>query len=137
MERTSINPTDWGLAFQMDQGEIVTGATKHLRCSGQVDLRADTEAEIGISVEHLGDIAAQMRTALSNIDAILEQAGMTRADIVFLRFFTTDMDGFLTNYEIYAEWISQAGIRPPQSLLGLSRLALPDMLVEIEAEAEA
>ena len=40
--------------------------------------------------------------AVSNLDAILEKAGMNRHNIVSLRFFTTDIDGFLENYDIYA-----------------------------------
>ena len=137
MQRTSVNPSEWSLAFAFDQGEVITGGTRHLRCSGQVPLKADPDSELGISVEHVGDLAGQMTTALANIDGVLEKAGMARENIVFLRFFTTDVDGFLANYGIYAEWISAAGIRPPQSLLGISRLALPEMMVEIEAEAVA
>lgn len=135
MKRTSINPTNWGLAFQMDQGEIVEDATRYLRCSGQVDIREDPESEIGISVQYPHDMPRQMEIALANIDAILAKANMTRANIVLLRFYTTDVDKFLENYPIYADWISTAGIRPPQSLLGVARLALPELVVEIEIEA--
>ena len=46
MKRTSINPTEWGLAFKMDQGEVVEGATRHLRCSGQVALKSDPSQEL-------------------------------------------------------------------------------------------
>lgn len=31
------------------------------------------------------------------------------------RFFTTDVDGFLANYDVYAGWIEPAGVRPPQT----------------------
>lgn len=138
MQRTSINPpaSDWGLKYIMDQGEVVTGTTRRLRCSGQVALVSDPDADYGYRVEHKGDLAGQIRAALANIDKLLEGAGMTRANLVFLRFYTVDIDGFLANYQIYAEWIAPSGIRPPQTLLGLTRLADPDLLVEIEAEAE-
>jgi len=121
----------------MDQGEIVEGVTRHLRCSGQVSVVPDADSELGISVVASGDIRRQMSHALANIDAVLDKAGMTRANIVSLRFFTTDVDGLLENYDVYAQWIEVAGIRPPQSLLGVNRLALEDLLVEIEAEAAA
>lgn len=137
MKRTSVNPTDWGLAYNMDQGEIVEGAVRHLRLSGQVALVPDPESELGVSVEHPQDIAGQMTSALANIDAVLDNAGMGRENIVHMRFFTTDIDGFLANYGIYADWISAAGITPPQSLLGVQRLVLPELVVEIEAEAAA
>jgi len=60
---------------------------------------------------------------------------MSRKNVVSLRFFTTDVDGFLANYDVYARWIGEAGTRPPQSLLGIQRLFLPNLLVEIEAPA--
>ncbi|MGF1625719.1 MAG: RidA family protein, partial [Alphaproteobacteria bacterium] len=137
MQRTSVNPkaSDWGLRYGMDQGEVVTGATRHLRCSGQCALVSDADQPFGYRTLHVSDIAGQMRAALANIDAILDGAGMGRQNIVFLRFFTVDVDAFLANYQIYADWIAPAGTRPPQSLLGLARLATPDLLVEIECEA--
>ena len=60
---------------------------------------------------------------------------MGREDVVYMRFYTTDVDGFLTNYDIYANWIGPTGLRPPQTLLGVQRLALPEFMVEIEALA--
>ncbi len=90
---------------------------------------------MGISIKHVGDIRGQMQLALANVDAVLETAGMRRSNILSLRFFTTDIDGFLENYDVYADWIKDAGTRPPQSLLGVNRLVLPDLLVEIEAFA--
>ena len=71
------------------------------------------------------------------IGALLEEAGMTRANLLSLRFFTTDIDGFLGAYDAYVEWIAPSGTMPPQSLLGVNRLAFPELLVEIEAVAGA
>lgn len=135
MKRESVNPWNWGLKFCMDQGELVEGATRHLHCSGQTSLKDDPESEMGVSVVHAGDLRAQIKYSLGNIDAVLEKAGMTRKNITSLRFFTTDIDGFLANYDVYAEWIAPAGTRPPQSLLGIQRLVFPELMVEIEATA--
>ncbi|MBT8401201.1 MAG: RidA family protein [Rhodothermia bacterium] len=135
MNRTSINPTDWGLQFRMDQGEVVDGHSRTLRCSGQVAAVPDDSSPLGFRVDSPNEIRGQMERALKNIDDILEQAGMSRSDIVSLRFFTTDIDGFLENYDVYAEWIAPANIRPPQSLIGVARLVLPELCVEIEMEA--
>jgi len=135
MKRTSINPTDWGLGFQMDQGEVTEGHGKILHCSGQCAIAVDADAEMGITVVNPDDLRGQMKVSLANIDAVLEAAGMTRKNLISLRFFTTDIDGFLANYDVYAEWISEHGIRPPQSLYGISRLVFPDLKVEIEAIA--
>jgi len=135
VKRESINPWDWGLAFSMDQGEIVEGASRHLHCSGQVAVRPDADSEMGISVVSPDDIRGQMECSLSNVDAVLEKAGMNRSNVTSLRFFTTDVDGFLANYDVYAQWIAKAGTRPPQSLLGVQRLVMPELMVEIEATA--
>lgn len=137
MNRTAINPSTWGLNFSMNQGEVTEGLTRYLHCSGQVALVEDADAEMGISVAHVGDIRGQMEAAFANVDAVLEQAGMSRSNILKLQFFTTDMDGFLENYDVYASWIGEAGITPPQTLLGISRLAVPDLLVEVDATAGA
>ena len=137
MQRTPVNPTDWGLGFYMNQGEIVEGATRHLRCSGQVALEPDPAAELGLGVAHVGDIRSQMQAALASVDELLAEAGMDRSNIVFINFFTTDIDGFLENYDAYAEWIAPSGVMPPQSLIGVARLVMPDLLVEIEVQAAA
>ncbi|MBT8215926.1 MAG: RidA family protein [Acidimicrobiia bacterium] len=137
MHRTSVNPSQWGLAYQMDQAEVIEGAARVLHCSGQVALEADPDSELGVSVIGAGDLRAQITHVLGLIDELLESAGMSRSTLTSLRFFTTDIDGFLENYDVYAGWIEPAGIRPPQSLLGINRLVHPDLLVEIEATAAA
>lgn len=108
-----------------------------LHCSGQTSIVVDASAEMGISVAHVGDMRAQIQESLRAIDGLLEEAGMTRANILSLRFFTTDIDAFLGAYDAYAEWIGPASIMPPQSLLGVNRLVFPELLVEIEAVAGA
>jgi enamine deaminase RidA (YjgF/YER057c/UK114 family) len=135
MQRTPANPTDWSLAFAMNQGEVYEGATRHLRTSGQVAVEPDADSELGVAVVAPGDIGGQMSAALANVDAVLSEAGMERSDITHLQFFTTDIDGFLENYAVYAEWIGSAGVMPPQSLLGVARLVMPDLMVEIEVSA--
>ena len=137
MQREAVNPTEWGLGFFMNQGEVIEDATRHLRCSGQVSLQPDENAEMGLSVAHPGDMAGQIGEALASVDEILKGAEMDRSNIVFINFFTTDVDAFLANYEVYASWIQPSGVMPPQSLIGVSRLVMPDLLVEIEVQAAA
>jgi enamine deaminase RidA (YjgF/YER057c/UK114 family) len=135
MNRESINPVEWGLQFGLDQGEVISGATRTLHCSGQVAVRPDPDADFGVAVVSPGEIRGQMECALANLDDVLREAGMSRSNIINLRFYTTDMDGFLENYDAYAGWIADAGIRPPQTLLGIDRLFHPEVLVEVEAVA--
>jgi enamine deaminase RidA (YjgF/YER057c/UK114 family) len=135
MRRESINPWDWGLKWHMDQAETVEGVSRHLHCSGQVAVQPDPGSELGLSVVSPDDMRGQIACTLSNIDAVLEKADMSRKNLIHLRFFTTNIDNFLANYDIYAEWIAPAEIRPPQSLLEVQRLFLPELQIEIEATA--
>ena len=135
MRRESINPWDWGLKWHMDQAETVEGVSRHLHCSGQVSVQPDPGSELGLSVVSPDDMRGQIACTLSNIDAVLEKADMSRKNLIHLRFFTTNIDNFLANYDIYAEWIAPAEIRPPQSLLEVQRLFLPELQIEIEATA--
>lgn len=137
MKRTSINPSDWGLQFSFDQGEIIEGGTRHLRCSGQISVKPDSSSDLGVSIVSPDDMRGQIECALANINSILEQGGMSKSNIVSLRFFTTDIDSFLQHYDVYAQWIAPAGVCPPQSLIGIQRLVLPEAMIEIEAEAAA
>ena len=137
MNREAINPVDWGLQFNMNQAEITTGGQRHLRCSGQVSMVPDADAEMGIRVVAPDDMRGQIKCALENIDAILEKADMKRENIVSLRFFTTDMAAYFQNYDVYASWIAEAGIKPPQTLLQVAGLFTPDLMIEIEMEAVA
>ena len=135
MKRTSVNPAEWGLAFQMSQGEVVEGAARTLHTSGQVAVKVDPDAEFGISVVAPGDMRGQIAAALGNVDEVLTTAGMERSNIVHLNFFVTDMAGFLENYDVYASWIGEADITPPQSLIGTTELFMPELMVEVEITA--
>ncbi len=135
MKRRAVNPTEWGLRWSMNQGEVVEGLTRYLHFSGQVALEADPSSDLGVRVVGEGDLRAQLAAALQNVDEILQLAGMSRSDLLSLRFFTTDVDGVMANYDVYTDWIGEAGVMPPQTLLGVARLALPELLIEVEATA--
>jgi enamine deaminase RidA (YjgF/YER057c/UK114 family) len=124
MERTAINPWDWSLQFGFNQAELVTSPSKVLVCSGQTAIDGDG------NVQHAGDIAGQIAMAVGNLAAVLRDAGMTLDDVVRITAFTTDMDGFLAA-------IGALGERKPSAftLIGVTRLAYPELLVELEAIA--
>jgi len=84
-------------------------------------------------VEGKGDLYRQTRNAMDTIFSALEQAGATREDIVYTKTFLTD----LTRSADYTRaWLEALGeVRPTSTLLGIPALVLPEMLIEIEAEA--
>jgi enamine deaminase RidA (YjgF/YER057c/UK114 family) len=129
MNRTAVNPWQWSVAMGFNQGEVVEGAGRILFCAGQTSVDADG------AVQHEGDMAAQIDLALSNVEAVLAEAGMSLANVVRLNIYTTDVDAFFAGYGIAAERLAAAGVAPPGTLLGISRLAFPGLMVELEATA--
>jgi enamine deaminase RidA (YjgF/YER057c/UK114 family) len=131
MQRRPVNPWTWSLGFAFNQAELIQGQRRLLVCSGQTATDADGRPQ------HPGDMAAQLTMALDNLEAVLAAAGMTLADVVRLGVFTTDVDRLLEHYRVVAERLEAAGVRPPSTLLGVARLAAPELLVEFEATAMA
>jgi enamine deaminase RidA (YjgF/YER057c/UK114 family) len=131
MKRTPVNPWPWSLEFGFNQGEIVEGHTRELFLAGQTAVNAEGEPQ------HAGDMAAQLSLALDNVEAVLAGAGMTLANIVRLNFYTIDVDALFENQGVLAERLGAAGVTPPGTLLGVARLAFPELMVELEATAVA
>jgi enamine deaminase RidA (YjgF/YER057c/UK114 family) len=131
MERTAVNPWTWSLNFGFNQGEVVDGATRVLFCAGQTSVDGDG------TPQHPGDMAAQIGLAADNLQAVLAQAGMGLANVVRLNFYATDVDAFIANAAVLGERTSAAGVAPPGTLLGVARLAFPELMVELEATAVA
>ncbi|HZH20900.1 MAG TPA: RidA family protein [Geodermatophilus sp.] len=127
--RTSVNPWPWSLGYGFDQAPLVEGATRVLALSGQAAVDADG------TPQHAGDIVAQVSLALDNLETVLGQAGMTLADVVRTTVFTTDVDAMMGAWEGLAQRFTAAGVRPSSTLVGVTRLAFPDLMVEIEATA--
>jgi enamine deaminase RidA (YjgF/YER057c/UK114 family) len=131
VERTAVNPWTWSLDFGFNQGEVVEGATRVLFCSGQ------TSVDENGAPQHAGDMAAQISLAADNLEAVLRAAGMDFGNIVRLNFYTTDPDAFMANAEALGARTGAAGVAPPGTLLGVARLAFPELMIEIEAPAVA
>jgi enamine deaminase RidA (YjgF/YER057c/UK114 family) len=119
------------VAFGFNQAELVEGAGKVLFCSGQTSVDADG------GPQHPGDMAAQISLAVDNLEAVLAEAGMSLANVVRLNYYTTDVDEFLGNMAVVGERTGAAGIAPAGTLLGVARLAFPELMIELEATAVA
>jgi enamine deaminase RidA (YjgF/YER057c/UK114 family) len=127
MERNDINPWEWSKAFGFSQAVEIQGAQKILLCSGQTATGADG------SPPTTSDIGEQVRLAFENLVTVLAEAGMTIADVVRLTVYTTDVDGLLGAYGTAAEFLVPN--LPAMTLIGVTRLAFPELKVEIEATA--
>jgi enamine deaminase RidA (YjgF/YER057c/UK114 family) len=129
VERKIINPTKWQDALGFVQGHEVTGAQRVLYCAGQVSVDADGKTL------HAGDFRGQLNRTIDNLDQVLKTAGFAFSDVVRLNIYTTDLEGFFANRSLLVERLVGAGARYTSTLLGVARLARPDLLIEIEATA--
>ena len=81
-----------------------------------------------------GDIQAQTRKVLENVRSVLAEAGATMDDVTKVTVFVTNLAGhFSAIHEVRAEFFSSG--YPASTLVEISRLVDPDMLIEIEAIA--
>lgn len=129
MERRSVSPWAWQDEYGYAQANEVSGEQRTLFCSGQGSV--DEEG----SPVHEGDMRAQVTRTMDNLEAVLREAGMGLPDVVRLNYYTTDVDAFFGAMDIIGA--RMAGNMPSSTMLGVTRLALPEMLVEIEATAMA
>ncbi|MGF1341158.1 Rid family hydrolase [Streptomyces flavovirens] len=82
-----------------------------------------------------GDMAGQMRLALQRLGQTVTEAGMTMADVVQLRVFTTDLADCKAHYRVLMDELAAVRCRPTSLLAEVSALSDPDMLIEIEGMA--
>src|SRR3989304_2420730 len=132
MDRRVINPWKWQDEFGFVQAIELTGAQRTLICSGQASQAGD-----GVPI-HTGDMRAQTTQALDNLETVLKQAGYKFADVVRMNIYTTDVDRFLgEGGEGGARRLAEPACRPATTLLGITRLGYPELLIEFEATAQS
>ena len=131
MKTRTINPTPWMAHFNMHHGVEVTGATRTLYISGQTSTGPDG------STLHADNIAAQYKVAWANLKDALSEAGMTPANIVRLNIYTTDVDALMVVAGEFTGMIKADGAETSATLVGVTRLFDPGLMIELEATALA
>ncbi|MFM8745472.1 MAG: RidA family protein [Aestuariivirga sp.] len=129
MIRSPVNPWPWSLKLGFNQGEVLEGVQRQLVCAGQ------TAVDANGNPQHPGDMRKQFVLALDNLEAVLSAAGMGLAHITRLNVYTTDMDEALKHFDVLGSRMGPAAVAPPMTVLGVTRLAIPPLLIELEATA--
>lgn len=131
MQRQAINPWNWSVDFGYSQAELLEAPARQLLCSGQTSVNAEG------APQHIGDMRQQMELALDNLETVLAQADMQWQNVVRLVVYTTDVDETMKHFDVLPARLQAAGVVPAMTLVGVTRLAIPGLMFEVEATAAA
>ena len=127
MNTQQVNPWTWQDQFGFSQAWRVDGAQSIVFVSGQGPISPTGE------VVGAGDFEAQTRQVFENLQTVLADAGASLDAIMKITVFLTDIGNLRDFGRIKAEFI--AGDQPASTALEVSSLALPEMMIEVEAFA--